>query len=63
MAHINLEIETMNPKTVVRLNIEDGYYEPQQIADLYGAMLKVIESIQVGIPGRIDIKITPDDEE
>ena len=53
----------MNPKTVVRLNIEDGYYEPQQIADLYGAMLKVIESIQVGTPGRIDIKITPDDEE
>tara|TARA_Y100000034_G_C6848683_1_gene384762 strand:- start:1102 stop:1311 length:210 start_codon:yes stop_codon:yes gene_type:complete len=63
MAHINLEIETMNPKTVVRLNIKDGYYEPQQIADLYGAMLKVIESIQVGTPGRIDIKITPDDEE
>ena len=53
MAHINLEIETMNPKTIVRLNIEDGYYDSQQIADLYGAMLKVIESIQVDIFGFI----------
>ena len=62
MAHINLEIETMNPKTIVRLNIEDGYYDSQQIADLYGAMLKVIESIQVGTPGRIDIIIDQQEE-
>jgi hypothetical protein len=52
MANINLEVETMNPKTVIKLNIEDGYYDPAQIAELYRAMVNVLEITQA------DIKIT-----
>ena len=49
MANIKLEIETLNPKTTVKLDIEEGYYEPQQIAELFGAMVKVLEVTQEDI--------------
>ena len=49
MANIHLEIETMKPKTIVTLHIEDGYYDPAQIAELYGAMMKVLNVTQVDI--------------
>lgn len=58
MANIHLEVETMNPKTVVKLNIEDGYYDPAQIAELYRAMVNVLEITQADL--QLD---KPDDNE
>ena len=49
MANIKLEVETLNPKTTVKLDIEEGYYDPQQIAELFGAMVKVLEVTQEDI--------------